>query len=74
MMLEKLTTILQTYVEDDILIFENTALVADLGLDSLEIFSVVTRIEEEFDVEVSERAIGKMVVVQDIMDYLDENC
>lgn len=74
MMLEKLTKILQNYVEDDILITKDMALVADLGLNSLEMFSVVTSIEEEFDVEVSERAIHKMVVVQDILDYLDDNC
>ncbi|ROR25865.1 acyl carrier protein [Mobilisporobacter senegalensis] len=73
-MLEKLTTILQDYVKSNIPISEDAALVADLGLDSLDVFSLVTRIEEEFEVEVSERAIRKMVVVQDIMDYLDKNC
>lgn len=73
-MLEKLTKILQSYVVDDMLITKDMALVADLGLNSLEMFSVVTRIEEEFAVEVSERVIHKMVVVQDILDYLEDSC
>lgn len=73
MMEEKLTTILRSYVKNNKPIFRNAALVADLGLDSIDVFSLVARIEDEFNVEVSERVISELVVVQDIIDYLDKN-
>ncbi|KOR87535.1 hypothetical protein AM231_16615 [Paenibacillus solani] len=73
-MMEKSTTILQGYVKNNKPISKDAALVADLEVDSIDVFSLVSRIEEEFNVEVSERAISELVVVQDIMDYLDKNC
>ncbi|WP_054403691.1 acyl carrier protein [Paenibacillus solani] len=72
--MEKSTTILQGYVKNNKPISKDAALVADLEVDSIDVFSLVSRIEEEFNVEVSERAISELVVVQDIMDYLDKNC
>lgn len=74
MMEEKLTAILRGYVKNNKPVSRDAALVADLGLDSIDVFSLVSRIEDEFNVEVSERAISELVVVQDIMDYLDKNC
>lgn len=72
-MVEKLTTILQGYVKNNKPISRDAALVADLGLDSIDVFSLVARIEDEFNVEVSERVISELVVVQDIIDYLEKN-
>ncbi|KOP65493.1 hypothetical protein AMS62_09690 [Bacillus sp. FJAT-18019] len=72
--MEKSTTILQGYVENNKPISKDAASVADLKVDSTDIFPLVSRIEGKFNVEVSERAIREWVVVQDIMGYLDINC
>ena len=51
---------------------ENTALAADLGLSSFDVVSIVTEFEDEFDIEIPDRDIRKMVTVGDILAYLDE--
>lgn len=53
----ELTTILQGYVENNKPISKDAALVADLEVDSIDVFSLVSGIEEEFNVEVSRRCI-----------------
>lgn len=43
----------------------------DLNADSLDLYEIVTGIEEEFDVEVPTEALGKMNTVQDMVEYIE---
>ena len=72
-MLNAVQNILLKYTKTDRnSINENTALVADLGLSSFDVVSIVTEFEDEFDIEIPDRDIRKMVTVGDILAYLDE--
>ena len=50
-----------------------SALVDDLGLSSLEVITIVSEFESEFDIEVPDRVIPTLRTVGDIVDYLEKN-
>lgn len=68
-MLEQVKAILSEYTEVEE-ITEKSQLSADLELSSFDLVSIVTDFEEAFEIEISDRDIGKFVCVSDILDYL----
>ncbi len=72
-MLERTIAILEEYVESDSEITEDSALIDDLGLSSLEVIRIVAAFEDEFDIEVPDRVIPTLRTVGDIVKYLEEN-
>ncbi len=73
MVFEKVRSI----VSDELNIPENeitlsTSFLGDLNADSLDIYQLVTIIEEEFDIELSDKDIDKITRVNDIVDYINE--
>ena len=68
-MLEKIIEILSQYTEEEIT--EESILVNDLGLTSFDLVSLVTEFEDEFDIEIADREIRKLVSVADIMEYIE---
>lgn len=70
-MLGTMQTILSKYTtvnKDEIT--ENSVLTADLGLSSFDVVSIVSDIENEFDIGIPDRDIRKFVTVKDIIDYI----
>ncbi len=53
-------------------ITKDTVIRDDLGVDSLELYEVLTAIEEEFDIEIDEDAIDSFVTVGDAVSYIEE--
>lgn len=51
----------------------DTKLVADMGLNSLDVVNVVVAFEEEFDIEIPDRAIRDLQTVGNIADYLESH-
>lgn len=51
-------------------ITENSVLTADLGLSSFDVVSIVSDFEDEFDIEIPDRDIRKIVTVKDIIGYI----
>ncbi|QYX32311.1 acyl carrier protein [Sphaerospermopsis torques-reginae] len=43
----------------------------DLGADSLDIVELVMALEEEFDLEIPDEAAEKILTVQEVVDYID---
>lgn len=70
-MLERIAEILSKYTKEEITV--ESTLVNDLGLSSFDIVSIVTAFEDEFDIEISDRDIRKLVSVADIIDYIENN-
>ena len=68
-MLERIAEILSKYTKEEIT--AESTLVNDLGLSSFDIVSIVTAFEDEFDIEISDRDIRKLVSVQDILNYIE---
>ena len=70
-MLEKLQGIIRQFTDDsEIVITGETVLLADLGLNSFELVEMVCAVEEQFGIEIPERAISGFKKVQDVMDYI----
>ena len=44
----------------------------DLGADSLDLFELVSALEEEYDVEIPSEELEKLNTVQAVVDYLEE--
>ena len=42
----------------------------DLGADSLDIVELIMEMEEEFDVEIPDEEVEKMVCVKDVIDFI----
>jgi acyl carrier protein len=51
---------------------EDSSLVDDLGVDSLDLVELLMKFEEEFKVEISEEESQKILTVKDIVDFIEE--
>lgn len=56
--------------EDDIT--PTAELVADLGINSLELADLVLLCEEKFEIEIGDDVVHKFITVGDVADYLEE--
>lgn len=73
-MIEKLKKLLSEYTgENGSNINENTDLKNDLGLNSLELAELACAVEDEFDVEIPNKAIHTIVTVGDVIKFIEEN-
>lgn len=73
-MLEKVKEILLDYTEvpaGEITL--TTDLVNDLDFNSLDVVNIVVAFEEEFDIEIPDRAIRDLTTVEDIVKYIEEH-
>lgn len=71
-MLEKVKQILLEYTEvppSEITL--KTDLMNDLDLNSLDIVNIVVAFEDEFGIEIPDRAIRDLTTVEDIVKYLE---
>ncbi len=73
-MYDRTVAILGEYVDcDPSEITEDSALIDDLGLSSLEVINIVADFEDEFGIEVPDRVIPTLRTVGDIVNYLEDN-
>ena len=70
-MFDQVKDILSRYTDEEIT--PESSIMADLGLTSFDLVSIVAEFEDEFDIEVPDRDILGFVTIQDVMDYLEEN-
>jgi acyl carrier protein len=71
-MLEKVIEILLDFTEvEKEIITEKSKLIADLGLNSLDVINIVVTFEEEFNIEIPNQSIKNFVTVGDIVEYLE---
>ena len=72
--LSRLTGVIQEIICDDsVEITEESSLVDELGIDSLEAMELMMEVENEFDVTIPESEIGNFSKVKDFIDYLEQN-
>ena len=74
MIFDKVKSIIaeQLGIDEDYITLES-AIIDDLGADSLDIVDLVMSFEDEFDTEISDEAIEEMKTVGDIVHYIEEN-
>lgn len=73
MILEKVKEILveELDVEEDSITLDSK-IKEDLGADSLDLFELINRLEDELDVVIEEDDYGKLITVGDIVNYLTD--
>lgn len=73
-MLEKVIDILAEHTDyPKEQITADSDLVNDLELNSFEVFSLVSEIEDEFGIQVQDEDIMKLAKVQDIVTYIEDH-
>ena len=73
-MIEKVIDILVDYtILEKNNFTEQSKLVIDLGLSSLDVINVVVAFEEEFDIEIPDQKIKELNTVGDIIEYIEQN-
>lgn len=73
-MIEKVIEILSEFTEMKAeQMNRDTKLVADMGLNSFDVVNVVVAFEEEFDIEIPDRAIRDLQTIGNIADYLESH-
>ena len=73
-MFEKLKAILVENFdvnEEDITL--DTELAADLGISSIDFADLVMTCETEFDIEIDDEAMNKLITVGDVVNYREEH-
>ena len=71
-MLEKLIEIIRDVCEVEDEITPESRFVEDFGLSSLDMFRLISEVEESFDVSINTRKLQKIRVVSDLMNELDK--
>ena len=74
MVFEKIRTVIaeQLSISED-KITPETSLINDIGADSLDIFQIISELEDEFDVEFTAEVAGEMKIVSDAVAYIEKN-
>ena len=72
-MIAKLKELLVTTVDvkEDVQLTEDTVILRDLGVDSLEMIELVCAVEEEFDIEIADKKIKSLVTIGDLIKYIE---
>ena len=71
-MLEKIKEIIAEHADvKDVQSLTMETNLLDLGLDSLDGIEILMELEEEFDIEVSDDAFGKVKTLGDIVYYIE---
>ena len=72
--MDTILEILASYYEDDDLsqVEQDSQIMDDLGLSSMDFFSLITDVEMEFDIHISEREVQQILTVGDIARLVEE--
>ncbi len=71
--MEQITEILvETFSLDPEEVTADARLEADLGINSLELAELALRCDEEFDVEIDDEDIHRLITVGDVANYIEE--
>ena len=69
--LEQLQDLIRDYSgNDELVLTEESSLVNDLGLSSLDVISLIGTIEDTFDIQVEDEDIVNLLTVKDVVDYI----
>lgn len=72
-MIDRLTKLIRDNTGDEnITINESTELITDLGLSSLDLINIAYLVEEEFDIEIPDRAIQDFRTVGDVIAFIEK--
>jgi len=65
-------TFTDVIADDELTITEDSGIMDDLDMDSIEMQEVLSDLEEEFDVEILDSMLKRMITIGDIIDVMTE--
>ena len=65
-------TFTDVIADDDIEITEDSGIMDDLDMDSIEMQEVFSDLEEEFEVEILDSMLKRMITIGDVIDVMTE--
>lgn len=72
-MLKKLNEIIQEYKADkSIIVTEDTVIKEELDMSSFDLIQLACAVEDEFDVEIPDRAIKDFKTIADVIFFIEE--
>lgn len=72
-MLTKLTDIIREYKgNNSIEVNETTVIKEDLGMTSFDLIQLACAVEDEFDIEIPDRAIKDFKTIADVISFIEE--
>lgn len=69
--LQFIVSVFETLIEVNE-VHESDELVEDLGISSMDILTLISYLEEEFDIRITERMIRRVVTVGDLVDLVQK--
>ena len=73
MLFEKVKTIICDYFELDEDEVNPETTFAEIGADSLDMVDIIMSCEDEFHVEIPDEVLDSLVLVKDVVDYIEKN-
>ena len=67
---ERLISLIKSVCDTDVEITRDTNFTYDLGLKSIDQLELITDVEDEFGIEVSDDAVERIRTVGDLLDYI----
>ena len=69
--MEQLQDLIRDYTgNDELVLTEESSLVNDLGLSSLDIISLIGNVEDTFDIQIEDEDIANLLTVKDVVGYI----
>lgn len=65
-------TFIDVMADDEAEITENSNIMDDLDMDSIEMQEALSDLEEEFDIEILDSMLKRMITIGDIIDVIAE--
>ncbi len=65
-------TFTDVIADDEAVITENSSIMDDLDMDSIEMQEALSDLEEEFDIEILDSMLKRMITIGDIIDVIAE--
>ena len=70
-MLDKLNKIIADYTGNNVTLTPETILMADMGMNSLDLAQLACKVEDEFDIEIPDRAISSIKTIGDVISLIE---
>ncbi len=71
-MTEKINELLHRTIKvENKKIDENTIILRDLEINSMELVSLICAVEDEFDIEIPDKALKRLVTIGDLIRYIE---
>lgn len=70
--LTSIYTLLQPFLKEGVILGENTELVAELGLASLQVMTMIEQIEDHFDISIPLNILPDIRTISDLAQQLEK--